>query len=208
MVLVAAPVAAQDISIGATKDDVLKAFGDPDLITTRDDLKSLIYPKKLDLQKYADRYEFWIYLSNPKKREIRGYFEFDQDGIVVDYLINSIDQKGEYKAEAKIPEIELFQKIGKFNGDDWNLMPDKSRVLLLVETIDSFRAKNIMIKKNLFYYLEELSSFYEDPAHLGFSVINTLYCFAVLNRDWDDGTNRNERIKRLLPSDMWQEYTQ
>ena len=85
-------------------------------------------------------------------------------------------------------------------------MPDKSRFLLIIDIIDKLRKNGVIVKKNPFYYLEEIDSFYKDPGHGRFTVVNTLYCFAVLNKDWDDGCDRNERIRKLLPSDMWGDF--
>jgi hypothetical protein len=194
------------IPLGASKEEVLSILGEPDLKTTREDLSRLIYPKKLDMERYRYKYEFWIYFKTLAQRENWGYVEFDKEGRVVDWLIHSRDKLPTYKVEGKEPSIQLYEQIGKFNGDDWNLMPDKSKLLLVLDIIDRLRSKGILIRKSPLYYLEELDSFFKDIGHTRFTVINTLYCFAVLNRDWDDGSDKEERIKKLLPSDMWSEF--
>lgn len=197
---------AEVINFGDTKEAVIKILGEPDLITTREELKTMIYPRPLDQKRYRYKFEFWIYYKGLRDRKNWGYIEFDKEGKVVDYFLHPSVEEPIYQAKIKVPEIEIFNAIGKFDGEDWNLMPDKSKLLLVVDIIDRLRIKGIVIKKSPLYYLEELDSFYQDPGHLKFTVINSLYCFAVLNRDWDDGSDRDERIRKLLPSDMWPEF--
>ena len=124
----------------------------------------------------------------------------------MDYLFKSHDEKTLYETRTKIPTLDLFDQIGRISGEDWNIMPDKSKLFLILDIMDKLRAKKIIILKSPLYYLEELDSFYRDIAHYRFTVINTLYCFAVLNKDWDDGSDKEERIKRLLPQDWWGEF--
>ncbi len=196
----------QLVNIGMGKMEVKKILGEPDLITTRDDLQMLIAPRSVNMERYKYKYEFWIYYRFPKNRKNWGYVEFDKKGKVSDYLIHSAGEKVQYLPRTKVPEFDLYKKIGNFTGEDWNLMPDKSKLLLVVDIIDNFRTKGVILRKSPVYYLEELDSFFQDPAHSKFTVINTLYCFAVLNKDWDDGSDPNIRIKKLLPSDLWEEF--
>ena len=196
----------QPVDIGMSKSDVKKILGEPDLITTRDDLQMLISPKPMDMNRYKFKYEFWIYYRLPRDRKYWGYVDFDKEGKISDYLIHSADEKVQYLPGTKVPEIDLYKKIGNFTGEDWDLMPDKSKLLLVVDIIDKFRSKGVILRKSPVYYLEELDSFFQDPAHSKFTVINTVYCFAVLNKDWDDGSDPNARIKKLLPSDLWEEF--
>jgi hypothetical protein len=198
---------AQSINIGMSKSEVEKILGKPDLITTREDLQMLISPKPVNMERYKYKYEFWIYYRIPKNRKYWGYVDFDKEGKVSDFLIHTAGEKVKYLPRTKVPDFDLYKKIGRFTGEDWNLMPDKSKLLLVVDIIDNFRAKGVILRKSPIYYLEELDSFFKDSAHSKFSVINTLYCFAVLNKDWDDGSDPNARIKKLLPSDLWEEFT-
>ncbi|MCD6081045.1 MAG: hypothetical protein B6D53_00400 [Candidatus Omnitrophica bacterium 4484_49] len=205
--LVVINTGAQPVNIGMSKSDVKKILGEPDLVTTREDLQMLISPKPVDMNRYEFKYEFWIYYRLPKDRKYWGYVDFDKEGKVSDYLIHSAGEKVQYLSRTKVPELDVYKKIGKFTGEDWNLMPDKSKLLLVVDIIDNFRTKGVILRKSPLYYLEELDSFFKDPGHSKFTVINTLYCFAVLNKDWDDGCDQNARIRKLLPSDLWEEFT-
>lgn len=197
---------AELIKLDMSKEEVKRILGEPDMVTTREKLVALIAPRPLDPKKYKYRYEFWIYYRYPKERKLWGYVEFDKEGLVVDYYLHPKDKKPNYKVRGKSPGLDLYEKIGDFRGEDWNLMPDKSKLLLVVDIMDRLREKGIIIRKSPLYYLEELDSFFQDPAHNKFTVINVLYCLAVLNKDWDDGTDKEDRIRQLLPSDMWEDF--
>ncbi|MDP8233797.1 MAG: hypothetical protein P9M06_03215 [Candidatus Saelkia tenebricola] len=209
IILISGVCEAAEIENGMNQYEVLRILGKPDLITTREQLQDLIYPRVLDSKRYQHKFEFWIYYKYPNQREIWGYVEFDKEEVVVEASIHRGGERTDYKVEGKTPpDMELFKDIGAYTGEDWNFMPDKSRLLLIVEVIDKLRSKNVFVRKNLFYYLEEIDSFYQDQAHVHFTVINTLYCFAVLNKDWDDGSDVDERIRKMLPTDMWSEFTE
>lgn len=197
---------AAEIKLGDTKGKILKVLGKPDLITTREELKALISPKPINLRRYKNLSEFWIYYSYPKGRNIWGYVDFDREGLVADFILHSPKDKVKYVFRGKSPDLALFKTVGKFRGQDWLLMPDKSKFLLIIDIMDRLRKRNIFIRKSPFYYLEELDQFYKDSGHSKFTVLNTIYCFAVLNKDWTDGSNKNEKIKKLLPSDMWGDF--
>jgi len=208
IILISGICNAAEIKNGMEKDDVLMLLGRPDVSTTRAQVQALIYPRVLDPKRYQYKFEFWIYYKYPQQRKKWGYVEFDKEGKVVEASMHEDKEQIGYKVTGKTPpEIGLFKDIGRYTGEDWNFMPDKSKLLFIVEIIDKLRSKGVLVKKNLFYYLEELDSFYQDEAHVNFTIINTLYCFAVLNKDWDDGSNSSERIKKLLPTDMWDEFT-
>ncbi len=208
VVLIAGICNAAEIKNGMSEDDVLMLLGKPDVATTRAQVQALIYPRVLAPERYQYKFEFWIYYKYPQQRKKWGYVEFDKEGIVVEASIHEGEEQTDYKVTGKTPpDVGLFKDIGRYTGEDWNFMPDKSKLLLIVEIIDKLRSKGVLVKKNLFYYLEELDSFYQDEAHVHFTIINTLYCFAVLNKDWDDGSDSGERIKKLLPTDMWGDFT-
>ena len=190
-------------------EDVFSILGKPDIVTTRENLQAQIYPRPVDKNRYKDKFEFWIYYQHPSGRnDVWGFVEFDKQGTVVDVSIQAKGQRPQFDLEMQIPDKEMFKKIGGYTGDDWNLMPDKSKVLLTIDIIDSLRGKDVFIEKNPFFYVEELDYFFKDGAHKHFTVLNTLYCFAVLNKDWDDGLDRDERIRRILPSDLWSDFTE
>ncbi len=206
MVLAVGSAFAEDISNGISKESVNSILGKPDMVTTRESLQLQIYPIPIDKDRYDDEFEFWVYYQYPDGDKSWGFVEFNADNEVVDFSINIPGQENKRSFKMSMPDAEIFKKIGRYNGDDWNLMPDKSKTLLIIETMDNLRSKNVFIRRHPFYYLEELDSFFKEDAHSHFTVINTLYTFALLNRDWDDGLDKDERIKRVLPTDVWSDF--
>jgi hypothetical protein len=185
---------------------VKEILGKPDIVTKREDLLKAMLGKKTIPKRYKYVYEFWIYYKKKNQNKPWGFVELDQEGTVVDLSLHMPSEKLSYKLyQKKLPD-KIFQKKGSINGEDWTLMPDKSKLLLIIDVIDSLREDGIVLRKSPLYYLEELDSFYKDRSHIKFSVLNTIYCFAVLNKDWDDGTNKEEQIRKLLPVDDWRDF--
>ncbi len=206
MVLFVKVAFTQELSNGMSKESLESVLGKPDMVTTRENLQAQIYPIAMDRDRYDDEFEFWVYYQYPDGKENWGFVELDADNRVVDFSIHAPGETDERSLEMSFPDAEVFKKIGRYSGDDWNLMPDKSKTILIIEVIDNLRGKNVFIKRHPFYYLEELDSFFKEDAHSHFTVINTLYTFALLNRDWDDGLDKDERIKRALPTDIWSDF--
>ncbi len=206
MALVLSSAFAEDISNDMSKESVESLLGKPDMFITRESLQMQIYPISIDRGRYDDEFEFWVYYQYPDGNKNWGFVEFDNSGRVVDFSINMPGQKSKRSLEESMPDTEMFKSIGRYNGDDWNLMPDKSKTMLIIEIMDNLRAKDVFIRRHPFYYLEELDSFFKEDAHSHFTVINTLYTFALLNRDWDDGLDKDEKIKRALPTDIWSDF--
>ncbi|MDP8215885.1 MAG: hypothetical protein P9L98_00995 [Candidatus Kaelpia imicola] len=197
---------AQELSSGISKESVESILGKPDIVTTREDLQAQIFPIAIEGDRYDEEFEFWVYYQYPDGKKKWGFVEFNVDSKVVDFSIYTPGKKSKYPLKISFPDAEVFKKIGHYNGDDWSLMPDKSKTLLIIEIMDNLRGKNVFIKRHPFYYLEELDSFFKEDAHRHFTVINTLYTFALLNRDWNDGLDKDERIKRTLPTDIWSDF--
>jgi hypothetical protein len=197
---------AENLSYGISKGSVKDILGEPDMVTTRDRLQAQIHSIGLDRARYADAFEFWVYYQYPGGDKRWGFAEFNRDGELIDFLINMPGQESRPSLEMLSPGSDIFKKIGYYSGDDWNLMPDKSKTLLIIEIMDNLRGKEIFIRRHPFYYLEELDSFFKEDGRSHFTVINTFYTFALLNRDWDDGLDKDERIKRVLPADIWSDF--
>ncbi|MDP8253153.1 MAG: hypothetical protein P9X27_02000 [Candidatus Kaelpia aquatica] len=206
VILFVGVVFAQELSNGISKESVESILGRPDMVTTRDDLQAQIYPVIIDVDRHDKEFEFWIYYQHPDGKKNWGFVEFNTDREVVDFSIHTPGQRSKYLLEMSSPGADIFKKIGHYNGDDWNLMPDKSKTLLIIEIMDNLRGKNVFINRHPFYYLEELDFFFKEDAYGHFTVINTLYTFALLSRDWDDGLDKDERIKRTLPTDIWSDF--
>lgn len=188
------------------KKEVEKLFGKPDLITTRNDMMKLILPGKELPARYKNIYEIWIYYRKKGTNRPWGFVEFDAYGIVVDINLHTPTDFPKYKVYPRELSYKIFKEKGNINGEDWLLMPDKSKLLFVIDIINSLEEEGVMLRKTPLYYLEQIDSFYQDRSHIKFSVVNTMYCIAVLSKDWDDGTDKEERIRKLLPLDHWKNF--